>query len=53
MLPVMCICWAVYAERYWQRGRWGKLLIVTVLLFSLASALDQWVLRIVTSPVAG
>jgi hypothetical protein len=51
MLPVMCICWAIYAERYWQRGRWGKLLIITVLLFSLATALDQWVLRIVTSPV--
>jgi hypothetical protein len=53
MLPVMCICWAIYAERYWQRGRWGRLLIIIVLLFSLATALDQWVLRIVTSPVVG
>jgi hypothetical protein len=53
MLPVMCVAWAVYAERYWQRGRWGRLLVAIILIYSLATALDQWVLRIVTSPVSG
>jgi hypothetical protein len=53
LLPVICVCWAIYAERIWQRGRWGRALVVVVLLFTLATALDQWVLRIVTSPVNG
>jgi hypothetical protein len=53
MLPVMCISWAVYADRFWQRGRWGRWLVVVVLLYSLATAIDQWILRIVTSPVVG
>jgi hypothetical protein len=53
MLPVMCVCWALYADRFWRRGRWGALIVLVVLLYSLATALDQWVLRIVTSPVSG
>jgi len=53
LLPVICVCWAIYADRYWRRGRLGRLLIVTVLLFTLATALDQWVMRIATSPVLG
>ncbi|MEI7644899.1 MAG: hypothetical protein WCJ55_11515 [Chloroflexales bacterium] len=53
MLPAMCVCWAVYADRIWQRGRWGRALIVAILALTLATALDQWVLRIVTSPVSG
>ncbi|NJN17791.1 MAG: hypothetical protein HC822_16715 [Oscillochloris sp.] len=53
LLPVMCICWAIYADRFWVRGRWGRVLVLTVLIYSLVTALDQWVLRIVTSPVLG
>jgi hypothetical protein len=53
MLPAMAVCWAVYADRIWQRGRWGQLVIIAVLTLTLAAALDQWVLRIATSPVAG
>jgi hypothetical protein len=52
MLPAMAVCWAVYADRIWQRGRWGQIVIASILILTLATALDQWVLRIVTSPVS-
>lgn len=51
IIPAICICWAVYAERYWHRGRWGKVLIITVYVFTFVSALDLWVLRIARSPL--
>jgi hypothetical protein len=51
ILPIMCICWAVCAEWIWRRGWWGQALILAVLGYSLYTALDQWVFRIVTSPV--
>ncbi|MCG8351059.1 MAG: hypothetical protein MI924_25095 [Chloroflexales bacterium] len=51
MLPAMCICWAVYAERYWERGRWGRVLIASIYLFSLASAMSLWIFRIANSPI--
>ncbi|MBX0327979.1 hypothetical protein K2Z83_09860 [Oscillochloris sp. ZM17-4] len=53
MLPVMCVCWAVYADRIWQRGRWGQAVIIAILALSLATALGQWVMRISISPVSG
>lgn len=52
MLPAMCVAWAVYADRFWQRGRWGQVVVLAVLGLTLATALDQWVLRIITSPVS-
>lgn len=51
MLPAMCICWAVYAERYWDRGRWGRLFVAGIYAFTLAAAVALWVFRIVNSPV--
>ncbi len=51
IIPAICMCWAIYAERYWRRGRWGQLLIITIYLFTLVSALDLWVLRIIRSPM--
>ena len=53
LLPVICVCWAVYADRIWARWPWGRWAVIAVLLYSLYAALDQWVLRIVTSPVVG
>jgi hypothetical protein len=53
LLPMICVCWAIYAERLWARGRWGRLVVVTILLYTLVTALDQWALRIATSPVVG
>lgn len=53
MLPVMCVCWAIYADRIWARWRWGRWAVIAVLLYTLYAALDQWVLRIATSPVVG
>ncbi len=52
ILPAIAICWAIYAERYWQRGRWARLMIILVYLFSAVAALDQWFFRIAVSPVA-
>jgi hypothetical protein len=51
IVPALCICWAVFAERFWRRGVWGKVLIVAVYAFTLATALDLWVIRIIRSPV--
>lgn len=53
ILPVMCVCWAISAERIWARWRWGRWAVIAVLLYTLYAALDQWVLRIATSPVVG
>jgi hypothetical protein len=53
LLPVLCVCWAVYAERIWERWAWGRWLILALLAYSLYAAVDQWILRIVTSPVVG
>jgi hypothetical protein len=51
IVPVICLCWAIYADRYWRRGRWARLMILTIYLFTLATALDLWVIRIIRSPV--
>jgi len=51
VFPAVCLCWAVYADRYWRRGWWGKLLIVAFYAFTLLSALDLWVIRIAGSPM--
>ncbi len=53
LLPVICICWAIYADRIWARWPWGRWAIGAVLLYTLYAAIDQWLLRIVTSPVVG
>jgi hypothetical protein len=53
VFPAFCLCWAIYAERYWRRGSWGKLFVALIYLFTLASALDLWVIRIIRSPVDG
>ncbi len=53
MLPMMSVCWAVYADRIWQRGRWGQAFVVAILALTLVTALNQWVMRIAISPVAG
>jgi hypothetical protein len=49
--PAICLCWAIYAERYWRRGRWAKLFVALIYVFTLFSALDLWVIRIIRSPV--
>jgi hypothetical protein len=51
LLPLICVCWALYAERYWRRGRLGRLLVLILLLLTLTTALDQWIFRISVSPV--
>ncbi|NTU78099.1 MAG: hypothetical protein HGA45_01640 [Chloroflexales bacterium] len=53
LLPMICVCWAIYADRIWGRWPWGRWAIIAVLLYTLYAALDQWVLRIATSPVVG
>jgi hypothetical protein len=49
--PAICLCWAIYAERYWRRGRWARVFVALIYVFTLFSALDLWVIRIIRSPV--
>ncbi|MDW8213650.1 MAG: hypothetical protein RMJ55_08840 [Roseiflexaceae bacterium] len=51
IVPAICLCWGVFAERFWQRSWWGKALVITIYMFTLATALDLWVIRIARSPV--
>ena len=51
ILPALCLCWAVCADRYWRRGRAAQLVILAIYAFTLATALDLWVIRIIRSPV--
>ncbi len=51
IVPAICLCWGVYAARFWQRGWWGRVLVIVIYAFTLATALDLWVIRIVRSPV--
>jgi hypothetical protein len=51
IVPALCLCWAIYAERFWRRGWWAKVMILTIYAFTLATALDLWVIRIMRSPV--
>ena len=51
LIPVICICWALFADRIWARWNWGPWAVVAVLIYSLYAALDQWLIRIATSRV--
>jgi hypothetical protein len=51
IVPALCLCWSVYADRYWRRGRAAQLMILLIYAFTLATALDLWVIRIIRSPV--
>ncbi|MGB9751613.1 hypothetical protein [Roseiflexus castenholzii] len=51
IVPAICLCWGVYAKRFWQRGWWGRVLVITIYAFTLATALDLWIIRIARSPV--
>ena len=51
ILPIVMICWAVIADRFWRRGWSGRLMVTMMLLYTLVSALYLWVVRIYRSPV--
>jgi hypothetical protein len=51
VFPAMCLCWAIYADRYWRRGRWARIFVGVCYLFTMVSALDLWVIRIIRSPI--
>jgi hypothetical protein len=51
IVPALCLCWAVYADRFWRRGRWGRLMVLAIYAFTLATAIDLWVIRIIRSPI--
>jgi hypothetical protein len=51
IVPALCLCWAVYADRFWRRGRWARLMVLAIYAFTLVTALDLWVIRIIRSPV--
>lgn len=51
ILPIVLICWAVIADRFWRRGWSGRLMVTMMVLYTLVSALYLWVVRINRSPV--
>jgi hypothetical protein len=51
ILPIVMICWAVIADRFWRRGWSGRLMVTVMVLYTLVSALYLWVVRIYRSPV--
>ena len=51
ILPIVMICWAVLADRFWRRGWSGRLMVTVMVLYTLVSALYLWVVRIYRSPV--
>jgi hypothetical protein len=51
ILPIVMICWAVIADRFWRRGWSGRLMVTVMVLYTLVSALYLWVVRIYRSPL--
>jgi hypothetical protein len=51
ILPIVLICWAVIADRFWRRGWSGRLMVTIMVLYTFVSALYLWVVRINRSPV--
>ncbi|MBC8159676.1 MAG: hypothetical protein H7Z42_00530, partial [Roseiflexaceae bacterium] len=49
ILPPICLCTAVVAERIWARGRWAQALIVMIYVLTFASAVGLWLIRIARS----
>ncbi|GAB4201393.1 MAG: hypothetical protein OHK0022_23400 [Roseiflexaceae bacterium] len=52
IVPPICLCAAVYLDRLWQRGRWGRLLVIGLYAFTLVSAISLWLIRIGRAPVS-
>lgn len=52
LIPVICLAWAIMADRLWERWA-GRLFVLATLALSLGSALWLWVYRISISPVQG
>ena len=50
IVPALCICAAPVADWLWQKGLWGRVLVVAVYVGTFASALALWLLRIQRSP---
>jgi hypothetical protein len=51
ILPIVSICSAVMFVGWWRRGISGQIMGVTIILFTLWSALQLWVYRIQFPPV--
>jgi hypothetical protein len=53
VFPAISLCWAVVADRFWQRGWWSRVMLVVFYAFTLFSAVDLWIIRIIRSPIEG
>lgn len=51
IFPIICICTAVIMAGWWRRGVSGQIMGVTIMLFTLWSALQLWIFRIQFPPV--
>jgi hypothetical protein len=51
ILPIVMLCWAVLADKFWRRGIAGQLMISVIMLFTTYSAMYLWIVRIDRAPV--
>ncbi|MFZ9858048.1 MAG: hypothetical protein ACO3F2_06915 [Roseiflexaceae bacterium] len=51
ILPIVMLCWAVMADKFWRRGIAAQLMISIIMLFTTYSAMYLWIVRIDRAPV--
>ena len=51
IVPLLTLCWAVYADRVWTKGTAGRIVVTTTVLFTLLSAVQLWIIRIDRAPI--
>jgi hypothetical protein len=45
------LSWAMIADRLWNRGPMGRIIVSTTVLYTLWSALQLWIIRIDRAPL--
>jgi len=51
ILPIVMLCWAVLADKFWRRGIAGQMMVSIIMLFTTYSAMYLWIVRIDRAPV--
>jgi hypothetical protein len=51
IVPLLMLSWAMIADRLWNRGPTGRIIVSTSVLFTLWSALQLWIIRIDRAPL--
>ena len=51
IVPLLMLSWAMIADRLWNRGPMGRIIVSTTVLYTLWSALQLWIIRIDRAPL--